>query len=145
MDVEILRTSFKMVENREPDLAARVYEILFSRHPQLRPLFGRNSPQLQQRMLYQALVAVLDHLEDAFWLEDALMKYGARHAEYGVTEEMYDWFGECLLAAMAEFKGPVWTPTLAAAWARAYAVISGLMKAGAKERTSEVRERPRPV
>ena len=132
MDVEILRASFKMVENREPDFAARLYEILFSRYPQVRPLFGRNSPELQQRMLYQALVAVLDHLEDAFWLEDALMKYGARHAQYGVTEEMYDWFGECLFAALAEIEGSSWKPPLAAAWSEAYGVISGLMKAGAK-------------
>ena len=138
MDVEILRTSFKMVDNSEPDLAARFYGMLFSRYPQVHPLFGHNSPQMQQRMLHQALVAVLDHLEDAFWLEDALMKYGARHADYGVTEEMYDWFGECLLATLAEIKGSSWTPPLAAAWAEAYAVISGLMKAwseGAPMRT----------
>ena len=132
MDVEILRTSFKMVEDREPDLGARVYDIFFSRYPEVRHLFGQNSPRLQQRMLYQALVAVLDHLEDAFWLEDALMKYGARHAEYGVTDEMYIWFGESLFAALAEDKGSAWTPTLAAAWAEAYGVISGLMKAGGK-------------
>ena len=132
MDVEILRASFKMVENREPDLVARFYDIFFARYPQVRLLFGQNSPQLQQRMLYQALVAVLDHLEDAFWLEDALMKYGARHAQYGVTEEMYDWFGECLFSALAEIEGSSWKPPLAAAWSEAYGVISGLMKAGAK-------------
>ena len=85
-------------------------------------------------LLHQALVAILDHLEDAFWLEEALKKYGARHADYGVTEERYDWFGECLLATLAEIKGPTWTPQLAAAWADAYRVISGLMKAGAMAR-----------
>lgn len=97
-------------------------------------MFGHNSPQKQQMMLYQALVAVLDHLEDAFWLEDALKKYGARHAEYGVTEEMYDWFGECLFETLAKIEGPAWTPPLAAAWTEAYRIISGFMKAGAKAR-----------
>jgi hemoglobin-like flavoprotein len=132
MNVEILRASFAMVDNREPPLAAQLYDTLFSRYPQVRPLFGRNSPHTQQRMLHQALVAILDHLEDAFWLEEALKKYGARHADYGVTEEMYDWFGECLLATLAEIKGTTWTPQLAAAWADAYRVISGFMKEGAK-------------
>lgn len=132
MDVEILRTSFRMVDDREPALAERLYQILFSRHPELRPLFGNNSPQKQQTMLYQALVAILDHLEDAFWLEEALKSYGARHAQYGVTEEMYDWFGECLFAALAEIWGPMWTPRLAAAWTEGYRVISGFMKDGAR-------------
>jgi len=134
MDIEILRTSFKMVDNREPDFAARFYGILFSRYPQVRPLFGSNSPQKQQTMLYQAMVAILDHLEDAFWLEEALKKYGAKHAEYGVTEEMYDWFGECFLETLAQIEGSDWTLPLSAAWTKAYRAISGLMKAGAKAR-----------
>jgi hemoglobin-like flavoprotein len=134
MDIEILRKSFRIVDNREPDFAARFYGILFSRYPRVRPLFGSNSPQKQQTMLYQAMVAILDHLEDAFWLEDALKKYGARHADYGVTEEMYDWFGECLLATLGQIYGPAWTLPLSTAWTEAYRIVSGLMKAGVEAR-----------
>jgi hemoglobin-like flavoprotein len=78
------------------------------------------------------LVAILDHLENAVWLRDTLHQFGARHARYRVTDEMYDWFGECLLATLAEIKGQSWTPQLAAAWTEAYRVVSGLMKDGAK-------------
>ncbi len=27
---------------------------------------------------------------------------GAKHLDYGVTNEMYDWVGECLVATLAE-------------------------------------------
>ena len=36
MDVEILRTSFRMVDDREPGMIARFYGVLFSRYPQVR-------------------------------------------------------------------------------------------------------------
>lgn len=134
MDGKNLSTSFRVVVDQEPDLAARFYSILFSRYPQVRPLFGHNSPQRQQMMLYQALVAILDHLQDAVWLENVLKNYGAMHFCYGVTAEMYDWFGECLFAAMAELRGLSWTPQLASAWTEAYQAFSGQMKAGAQGR-----------
>jgi len=137
LDAESLRTSFRMVDEREPEFAARFYDRLFTRHPQLRPLFARSSLEEQQHMLYQALVAILDNLEDAFWLEGALGKYGERHAEYGVTEAMYDQFGECLMDTLKEAHGAEWTPELSVAWADAYRAISDMMKAWAKTRASK--------
>ena len=123
-----------MVDTRDPNFVARFYTKLLARHPQLRSLLGATVSQRQHAMLYQALVAILDHLDDAPWLEEALKKYGARHASYGVTDEMYDWFGECLLATLADVDDSGWTPQLAAAWSEAYLAISGLMKAGAAAR-----------
>lgn len=134
MNVEILRTSFDIVDKRDPNFVARFYTKLLTRYPQLRNLFGATASQKQHAMLYQALVAILDHLDDASWLEDALKKYGARHASYGVTDEMYDWFGECLLATLADIDDSIWTPQLAAAWSEAYVAVSGLMKTGAAAR-----------
>src|SRR5690242_14195646 len=98
LDVELLRSSFSLVAEREPALTARFYEVFFSRYPQAKPLFGRNTPQKQQEMLQRALVAVMDHLEDASWLGETLGALGAKHLDYGVTNEMYGWVGECLLA-----------------------------------------------
>jgi len=96
------------------------------------PLFGRNSRARQEEMLTQALVAVLDHLEDASWLTTTLPALGAKHVGYGVTDEMYGWVGECLLAAIAEAAGEAWSAELAAAWTEAYGAIAGLMLSGAQ-------------
>ena len=131
LDVELLRSSFSLVAEREPALTARFYEVFFSRYPQVKPLFGRNTPQKQQEMLQRALVAVMDHLEDASWLGETLGALGAKHLDYGVTDEMYGWVGECLLATLAEVAGKDWSPALAAAWTDAYGAVCGLMLQGA--------------
>jgi hemoglobin-like flavoprotein len=131
LNVDLLRQSFEVVATANPRFVSRFYEILFERHPQARPLFPQNGMARQAEMLTQALVAVLDHLDDAPWLQDTLGSLGAKHVDYGVTREMYDWVGASLLAALAEVAGPAWTPELQAAWAEAYGAIVSLMLARA--------------
>lgn len=134
LNATLLRDSFALVIDRQPQLVHRFYEILFSRYPQAKPLFSRNSAAKQEEMLGAALVAVLDHVEDAAWLESTLKGMGAKHVDYGVTKEMYGWVGDSLLATLAEVAGPDWTPPLVAAWTEAYGAIASLMQAGAAER-----------
>jgi hemoglobin-like flavoprotein len=128
LNVPLLRSSFDLVVAREPQLTTRFYEILFARYPQVKPLFGRHSGAAQAEMLQQALVAVMEHLEDASWLGATLGALGAKHVDYGVTSEMYGWVGDSLLAALADAAGDAWTPELAGAWTEAYGAVSGLMQ-----------------
>jgi hemoglobin-like flavoprotein len=129
LNVELLRSSFALVAETNPNFVARFYEILFDRYPQAKPLFGRNSSAKQAEMLTGALVAVVDHLEDAPWLVSTLGGLGVKHVEYGVTREMYDWVGASLLAALAEVAGPAWNKELEGAWAEAYGAIVSMMLA----------------
>jgi hemoglobin-like flavoprotein len=135
LDVELLRSSFNLVLEREPEITHRFYDHLFEKYPQARPLFGRNSRQQQEKMLAQALVAVVEHLEDADWLTRELGELGAKHVGYGVSEEMYGWVGDALLTTLGEVAGREWTPELRAAWTEAYGAIAALMQAGARRAT----------
>ena len=126
LNTELLRSSFNLVVEREPAITARFYGIFFDRYPQVVPMFSRNTPEKQQEMLTGALVAVLDHLEDAPWLASTLRTLGRRHEGYGVTPEMYGWVGECLLAAMAEVAGDDWSAEVEQAWVDAYGAIVSL-------------------
>jgi hemoglobin-like flavoprotein len=127
LNVPVLRSTFALVVERQPLVVHRFYEILFSRYPQAKQLFGRNSAAAQEKMLTDALVAVIDHLEDAPWLGSTLSALGAKHKDYGVKPEMYGWVGTCLLAALAEAAGPDWSPEAEAAWTDAYGAIVSLM------------------
>ena len=132
LNVPLLRSSFELVTERQPLLTARFYQILFERYPRARALFYRRPIEVQQTMLQEALVAVLDHIEDAQWLSDTLRGMGAQHVEYGVTDEMYDWVGASLLATLAEVADEDWSSELADQWGQAYGAIAGLMKEGAR-------------
>ena len=133
LNVALLRSSFELLVERQPELTPRFYEILFSRYPQVQPLFGRNAGRQQAEMLQQALVAVMDHLEDAAWLQSTLEAMGRKLIDYGVTHEMYAYVGDSLLSTLAEVAGADWTPELAQAWGDAYAAIAGLMQQGAAQ------------
>jgi hemoglobin-like flavoprotein len=133
LDVEALRGSFELLVERNGAIVHRFYEVLFERHPALRPLFSRNRPEVQEKMLTGALVAVMDHLEDGAWLTSQLHAMGAKHVDYGVTDEMYGWVGESLLAALEEVAADDWTPRIEKAWKEALGAIAGLMLEGARQ------------
>jgi hemoglobin-like flavoprotein len=81
-------------------------------------------------MLEQALAAAVERFEDVAWMSSTLALLGARHAGYGVTEEMYGWLIESLIVTFSEVTGPDWTPELADAWRQALGAISSMMIAG---------------
>ncbi|HEY0986407.1 MAG TPA: globin domain-containing protein [Kofleriaceae bacterium] len=129
LNVALLRDSFTLVATINPKITTRFYEILFERYPQTQAMFPIANRPRQAEMLTGALVAVMDHLEDAPWLTDTLGALGAKHADYGVTREMYDWVGASLLAALAETAGDKWSSELNSAWTEAYGAIVSLMTA----------------
>jgi hemoglobin-like flavoprotein len=127
LNVPLLRSTFDLVVERQPQVVHRFYEILFTRHPEAKALFGRNSAAAQEKMLTDALVAVVDRLEDAPWLTSTLKALGDKHKGYGVTPEMYGWVGGSLLAALGEAAGKDWSAEVEAAWTEAYGAIVSLM------------------
>lgn len=132
LNVPLLRSSFDLVVTNSPDITRRFYDIFFARYPQVRPMFSRNTRDKQEAMLTQALVLVMDHLEDAPWLTSTLHAMGEKHVSYGVRDEMYGWVGESLLAAMSDAAGDAWDAELHAAWSDALGAIAGLMIEGAR-------------
>lgn len=137
LNVELLRSSLALVAERQPEITPRFYEILFERYPEAEKLFGLRSRDAQAKMLQDAIVAVIDHLEDASWLQEQLGALGAKHVDYGVTEPMYAWVGESLLATLAEIAGDDWNDELQQAWTDAYGAIRDLMLAGAAAAAAE--------
>jgi hemoglobin-like flavoprotein len=128
LNVELLRSSFAFVVEREPEVTHRFYDVLFKNHPEVKPLFATRNRLDQERMLRDMLVAIIDHLEDGAWLTSQLAALGSKHAGYGVRPEMYAWVGASLLETLANVAGDAWTPELAAAWTEAYGAIASLMQ-----------------
>ncbi len=81
----LVRESFGLIHTLEPEFARQFYETLFRRYPQTRALFRSKSLTTQAKMMDEALAAVLEHLCDEFWMEEALGGLGAQHVSYGVT------------------------------------------------------------
>lgn len=138
LNAEVLRSSFELVVTRSPNLTTRFYEIFFTRFPEVRPMFSPSRQAHQEKMLTGALVAVIDHVDDAPWLTSTLVGLGARHVGYGVRDEMYGWVGESLLATLAEIAGDEWSQEVADAWTEAFGAIRSLMLQGARDARAQI-------
>jgi hemoglobin-like flavoprotein len=79
------------------------------------------------------VVQGLDHVEA---LLPMLGDHGRRHAGYGVTDEHYASVGAALLWILEQGLGTAWTPQVSAAWHDAYALLAGVMCAGAADQTT---------
>ncbi len=127
----LLEESYELALLRDADFPRLFYDILFRNHPSTRALFKSNSLNAQRTMLSKALLAAVDHLEDSVWLEEQLAPLGKGHVAYGVTDEMYGWVGDALIAAIAEVCDADWTTAHDAAWRAAYQRVSQVLRLGA--------------
>jgi hemoglobin-like flavoprotein len=131
MNVTLIRSSFNALRPQAPALVDRFYAILFERYPQVKPMFAKTDFPKQKQMLVQALALLVANLEKPEILTSYLGVLGAKHAGYGAREAHYAAVGECLLAAMAEIAGPLWSDELAAEWAATYGAVASMMQQGA--------------
>jgi hemoglobin-like flavoprotein len=125
---QLLEESYELALLRDADFPRLFYDILFKTRPSTRALFKSNSLNAQRSMLSQTLLAAVEHLEDPAWLQQQLSPLGKAHVRYGVTDEMYEWVGNSLVAAIAEACSEDWTSAHEAAWRAAYQRLSSVMR-----------------
>ena len=133
LNVEVLEKSFNLLAPKADELVARFYEELFSRYPQVKPMFANTTPAKQQKKLVAALQLVVENLRNPEVLADALKKMGQRHQGYGAVAEHYGAVAETLLDVMKEFAGRAWTKQVSTAWSDALNVVAETMLSGYSE------------
>lgn len=130
-DHELLSQNLRDVIHGDCDFSALLYDRLFTRHPQLRELFGPNSVPVRQEMLTETLISAVDDLEGLPWLEDNMQLLSVKHGDADVTHEMYDWWAECVIETLAELSAPDWNPRLEELWRQQIGRLCALMRAPA--------------
>lgn len=115
--------------DQRAELGRHFYDALFTRHPEVRPLFPPDMGG-QQRKLETALELVVHRLGDQEMLVPLLEDLGRRHAEYGVLPAHFEVVGHQLLATLEELSGPTWNDELRRAWAHAYDRVAHVMVRG---------------
>ncbi len=126
LDERLLRETLELALAGE-GFPARFYEVLFSAHPEVRPMFHRNSAGAQQKMFAQKLCAIVDSAHEPERMAAEIRATAASHRVYGVRDEMYDWVGEALIVTLREACGSQWTPEAEKAWRDAYGLIVAAM------------------
>ena len=87
----------------------------------------------QGRKLMATIGFVVMNLTHPEMILPAAEDLARRHVGYGVTEAQYATVGAALLWALRQGLADAFTPEVEAAWAAAYALLSGTMIAAARE------------
>jgi len=113
----LIESSLELVAERSGDLTPLVYERLFSRHPEMKPLFWRDtSNAVKGEMLAKVFEIILDFIGDNLFAANMIQCEVITHAGYDVPPEVFRIFFGIVAEVMAEQLGDEWTPELAAAW-----------------------------
>ncbi len=112
LNIELLESSFKALAPQGELLAQRFYDSLFSRYPQVKPLFGNSDQKSRQEKLLAALQLVVNNLREPETLNSALVEMGKRHRAYGALPEHFPSVAATLLEVMEELAGDLWTRCL---------------------------------
>ena len=130
--IDLVRSSYALVQPIAPTAAAMFYDNLFAADPALRPLFRGNMNHQGERLM-AAIGAALRLLERPAELKSMLRLLGGRHAGYGVREAHYDSVGSALLLTLQQGLGDAFTPQTRVAWVELFGVIKATMLEGARE------------
>ena len=136
-DREVIAEHLRVIGEREPRIAERVYERLFQRHPQIRELFGAHAAAVQQDMLNETLLGVVDSLDGMVLLESNLQLLGAKHVEFNVSDDMYDAWKESILEVLAAVSDSDWSPRLERLWRERMDHLCSLMRQGGALQASQ--------
>ncbi len=126
MDAQRLKDSFAKVAVHGDEVPLFFYSDLFLRHPEARELFPV-AMNAQRDRLVQALMQIVSNVDNLSELVPFLEGLGREHRKFRAVAEHYSAVGVSLLAALAHFSGPDWTPGLEADWRDAYGLVAKVM------------------
>lgn len=131
--IELLESSFGALAPQGEALVERFYQLLFQRHPEVKPLFANTDMAQQRRHLLSSLVLVVKNLRNTDKLTEALKSMGRRHQDYGALPEHYGAVASSMMAAMKELAGDLWTRDVEDAWSQAFSMVASVMLSGYEE------------
>lgn len=113
-------------EKGSNQLVENFYQILFSRHPELRNLFPSDIER-QKRKLLSSLDNVINGIEYIDAIKNELMDLGRHHKNIGITKEMFDTFIITILDAADYASNSSLTHDERTAWKNSFREISDIM------------------
>jgi hemoglobin-like flavoprotein len=117
MDTALITRSLELVaEHGDP--AAAVYARVFEAHPELEPLFVRDTTgHVRGNMLAEAIGAMLDLADRDAYGTNLMRAEIVNHENLGVPRDVFPTFYRAMRDTFAETLGPAWTSDIDTAWA----------------------------
>jgi len=124
--VNLIKNSADLMSLNAEKIAKRMYEILFEKFPDTKPLF-KNAPLNQYMILADAISAYGMNIDKIEKMMLALEKIAQQHFNANVMPEDYSLVGTALISAIEEVLADKITPEYIDAWKEAYMYISNIL------------------
>lgn len=127
LNVDLLEKTFQALAPKGEQIVRKFYQELFSRYPNIKPLFSDVSIEDQEKKLLSALNLVVNSLRKPEVLNETLHQLGTRHKDYGADAGMYQAVSATLLDVLKSAAGNQWTEEVHQTWSDALKEISNAM------------------
>jgi len=134
--IQLVRTSFALVEPIQEQAAVLFYRRLFDLDPQLATLFAGTDMARQRQILMRTLSVVVHGLDRLDQIGPGVANLGERHVGYGVRGEDYGTVGAALIWTLEQGLGAAFTPGVREAWQAAFGLLAGTMIGAAEQLTA---------
>lgn len=131
----IVKSTVPLLESGGEALTTHFYRLLFSKYPQVRPLFNQahQASGEQPRALANSVLQYARHIDNLAGLGNLPAQIINKHVSLQVEPAHYPLVGECLLQAIREVLGAdIATDDVLAAWGAAYHQLADIL-IGAEE------------
>lgn len=126
MDPRLLKESFALIEPVADRVAGDFYARLFLENPGVRDMFPLTMDAQRDRLM-QAVLRIVQSLDDPDSLLPVLRQLGRDHRKFGTRPEHYEAVGRNLILAIRKYVGSAWTPQMERAWFEAYRLAARTM------------------
>ncbi len=117
IDSGAITLSFDLAAQRCSDITPLVYERLFMRHPDMEPLFVRDTTgSVRGEMLFRVIEAIFDFIGPRAYSNHLIETEVVTHEGYGVPREIFGIFFETLAETLRDLLGGDWTPAMEQSW-----------------------------
>jgi hemoglobin-like flavoprotein len=115
----LIIASFEAAAERCSDLTPLVYRRLFRDHPEMEPLFSRDSNHaVKGEMLARVIEAILDFVGERRYAARLIQCEVVTHAGYDVPANVFGVFFGVVSDTIRDVLGAEWSPEMGAAWNR---------------------------
>ncbi|MGH8868714.1 MAG: globin domain-containing protein [Actinomycetes bacterium] len=119
MDPRLLKESYALIEPVANKVAGDFYARLFLESPPVRDMFPV-AMDAQRDRLMNAILRIVQSLDDPDSLLPMLRQLGRDHRKFGVGPAHYEAVGRNLILSIRKYVGSAWTPQMERAWWEAY-------------------------
>jgi hemoglobin-like flavoprotein len=126
-DIKLIQLSFKQLSGRYDKAGEVFYKRLFEIDPNISKLFKGNIKEQSSAMM-RMVKTVVEGLNYPEVIIPAVQDLGRRHHEYGVAENQYKMFGDCLIECLAQEVGKEFNEKTKAAWYKLYEILADVMR-----------------